>query len=101
MDECVLGHNFTKFHPEFSPETLELGETVTIANITTETFRGRDMQVFTVNRCNNTTLQLGSRHFKEVNFRDWAKPLKVVEIIKTDKLNCPRAILTYKFKAVD
>lgn len=101
MDECVLGKRFIEFYPEFAPSTLELGEVININNIETITFKGKDLQIFTISRPNGTTTQLGKRHFNNIYFRDWAKPLKVVGIIKIDSIHHLKPLLTYRFEVAE
>lgn len=100
MDECVLGHDFERFYPEFSPSTLNLGEIVEITNIQNHEFQGKTFRTFTIKREDGTTLELGSRHFANLNYREWVKPLIVDGVKVINKLGYPKSIITYRFEVI-
>lgn len=99
MDD--LGKRFVEFYPEFAQSTLLLGEVINICDVKTISFKGKDLQIFTVSRSDGTTTQLGSRHFNNLSFRDWVKPLKIAEIIKIDSIHHLKPLLTYRFEVVE
>jgi hypothetical protein len=101
MDECVLGKRFVEFYPEFAQSTLLLGEVINICDVETMTFKGKDLQIFTIKRSDGTTIQLGRRHFNNISFKNWVKPLKVVGIVKISSIHHLKPLLTYRFEVVE